>query len=58
MSYQINSTTCEMCGACKSECPVSAISMKGMYYQVNEDTCVECGSCENVCGYDSIKKKE
>ena len=37
MAYSINTDNCEMCGACKSACPVSAISMQGSYYQVSDD---------------------
>lgn len=54
MSYQINVDNCEMCGACKSACPVSAIKLVDKYYEVDSSLCVGCGSCTSACGFDAI----
>ena len=58
MAYKIDTDACEMCGACKSACPVSAITMNGVYYTVDENTCLDCGTCENACGFHAIAPAE
>jgi len=46
----IDSSICVCCGACFSECPMSAISSHGgSYMEVNKDICVGCGKCERIC---------
>jgi len=57
MSYKIDTDACEMCGACKSACPVSAISMVGAFYKVDEELCLDCGACESECGFHAIAPK-
>ena len=47
MSYKIT-TKCELCGACKAECPQGAIK-EGAPYQIDDDNCIQCGACEVVC---------
>ena len=44
MAYKI-SDDCICCGACASECPVSAISEGDGKYVIDADTCIECGAC-------------
>ena len=48
MAYVINDD-CISCGACASECPVSAISEGDGKYEINADECIECGACAGVC---------
>jgi ferredoxin len=48
MAYVINDE-CLGCGACESECPVSAISEKDGKYVINADECVSCGACAGAC---------
>lgn len=48
MAYKI-SDACISCGACKSECPIEAISEGEGKFNIDEDTCIECGDCANVC---------
>ena len=48
MAYVI-SDDCIMCGACESECPVSAISAGDSKYVIDADTCIECGACTFSC---------
>lgn len=43
------SDTCISCGACESECPVSAISEGDSQYVINADECIDCGSCLGAC---------
>jgi ferredoxin len=47
MSYKI-SEECIACGACQSECPVSAIS-EGDVYVIDPSKCIDCGACADVC---------
>ena len=48
MAYKI-SDECIKCGACESECPVSAISEGDEHYVIDADTCIECGACSHIC---------
>lgn len=48
MAYKIEDS-CVSCGACASECPVSAISQGDTQYVIDADTCIDCGNCANVC---------
>ena len=48
MAYAI-SDSCVSCGACASECPVSAISQGDTEYEIDANTCIDCGNCANVC---------
>jgi NAD-dependent dihydropyrimidine dehydrogenase PreA subunit len=54
--HKIDPDKCEFCGACKSACPVSAISNPAgtTYYAVDEAECIDCGACESECGFDAI----
>ena len=48
MAYVI-SDECISCGACASECPVSAISEGDGKDVIDAATCIDCGNCSNVC---------
>ncbi|HOV69291.1 MAG TPA: 4Fe-4S binding protein [Clostridia bacterium] len=48
MSYKI-SEDCISCGACESECPVSAISQGESIYVIDASLCIDCGACADVC---------
>ena len=52
MSYKITDA-CIACGACESECPVSAISQGDTAYVIDADLCIDCGACSNVCPVDA-----
>jgi ferredoxin len=52
MSYKINEE-CISCGACESECPVSAISEGDDKYVIDESKCTDCGACADVCPVNS-----
>jgi len=54
MSYSITDN-CTGCTACKTVCPVEAISgNKGEKHKINEHLCVMCGVCGKVCAKDAI----
>ena len=55
MAYKI-SDDCICCGACASECPVSAISEGDGKYVIDADTCIECGACAGVCPVEAPKQ--
>lgn len=48
MAYVINDE-CISCGACESECPVTAISQGDDRYVIDADLCTDCGACAAVC---------
>lgn len=48
MAYFINDS-CINCGACESECPVSAITAGDTIYVIDPVTCIDCGACGSVC---------
>lgn len=53
--HKIDPNACEFCGACKSACPVSAISYPAgkNYYTIGEE-CIDCGACESECAFGAI----
>jgi ferredoxin len=57
MAYQIDKNVCVGCGACASNCPVSAIEQKDDKYEINADVCVSCGACESNCPVSAISQK-
>ena len=54
MAYVINADECQACGACKSDCPTSSISMQNGSYAVDASACVDCGTCLSSCGFGAI----
>jgi ferredoxin len=48
MSYKITDD-CIMCGTCKEECPVEAISEGDPKYVIDPGKCTDCGTCAEVC---------
>ncbi len=55
MAYVI-SDDCISCGACESECPVSAIAMGADHYEIDADACTDCGSCSASCPVEAISQ--
>jgi ferredoxin len=39
---------CILCGICKKQCPVGAISLEE-HIVVDQDLCIGCGVCERAC---------
>lgn len=54
MAYIITDD-CISCGACESECPVSAIKEGDGKYVVDANTCIDCGACAGACPVDAPK---
>ncbi len=48
MAFKITDA-CVKCGACASECPVSAITEGDDKFVIDPDTCIGCGNCAAVC---------
>jgi len=55
MAYVIEDS-CISCGACESECPVSAISQGDSQFVIDGDKCTDCGACAGVCPVDAPKQ--
>ena len=51
MAYSITNL-CVNCGACESECPVSAIAPGSGQYVIDTDACIECNACAVACPTD------
>lgn len=49
------SDACVSCGACASQCPVSAIHEGNGKFEVDAATCIDCGACESGCPTGAIK---
>ena len=58
MSYEIDSTNCIGCGACKRVCPQDAISgEKKMAHHIDNLKCIKCGACYEKCKFGAISIK-
>ncbi len=58
MSYEIDSTRCIGCGACKRACPQDAISgEKKMAHHIDNLKCIKCGACYEKCKFGAISIK-
>ena len=55
MAYKI-SDACIGCGACMSNCPVSAIKDVGGVCVIDEGSCIDCGSCAGTCPVGAISE--
>jgi ferredoxin len=59
MAYKIDPDLCASCGACESECPNNAISLKKGIYVIDPNKCKECAGvhdspmCAQVCPNDA-----
>jgi Ni,Fe-hydrogenase III small subunit/formate hydrogenlyase subunit 6/NADH:ubiquinone oxidoreductase subunit I len=51
----INSTECNKCETCISNCPTGAIINNASGIQINLDECIFCSHCEDVCPTSAIK---
>lgn len=51
------SDACVSCGACASECPVSAINQGDTQYEISADSCIDCGSCAGACPVGAIAQE-
>jgi len=56
MAYFITDA-CISCGACESECPVSAITAGDDSYVIDAEACIECGACADVCPVGAPEQK-
>lgn len=48
---------CILCGICKKNCPVGAISMTDKIL-VDHNLCIGCGVCAKVCPKDAVKIRD
>ena len=53
MAHKICSE-CINCGACESECPVSAICETDGIRVIDSSTCIDCGMCSGSCPVEAI----
>ena len=50
------SDECVSCGACESECPVTAISEGDGIYVIDADACTDCAACVDCCPVSAISE--
>jgi len=53
MSYVITDE-CILCGTCKYECPIEAISNGDEKYTIDSNLCTDCGRCAEICPVEAI----
>jgi len=51
---EVEASTCILCGACSSVCPVNVIEVSSVRVAVREG-CTKCGLCAQVCPMGAIK---
>jgi NADH:ubiquinone oxidoreductase subunit F (NADH-binding)/Pyruvate/2-oxoacid:ferredoxin oxidoreductase delta subunit len=59
LTYSIDIEACKLCGLCKKECPVNAVTGEKKPredFVIHEDKCIRCGMCFSVCPVDAIVK--
>ena len=57
IEYSIDETKCTGCGACKKQCPESAISgEKKEPHKIDKKICIKCGICHEICKFDAVIK--
>ncbi|NLX51408.1 MAG: 4Fe-4S binding protein [Deltaproteobacteria bacterium] len=50
------SELCTGCGACRKQCPVSAISgEKKERHEISASLCIECGACGRICPASAVR---
>lgn len=54
----INTSKCELCKACISNCSVHAIEEIGKSLKINEKKCIQCYCCRELCPNDAVELKE
>lgn len=58
MSYEIDQTKCQKCGACFGACPFGAIAKKeDGTYEIDKSKCMTCGVCAATCPFTAIEMK-
>jgi NADH:ubiquinone oxidoreductase subunit F (NADH-binding)/(2Fe-2S) ferredoxin/NAD-dependent dihydropyrimidine dehydrogenase PreA subunit len=56
IKYEIDTETCNGCGACRRACPHDAIEgKKNEVHVIDQLQCQKCGICLSVCKFDSIR---
>jgi ferredoxin len=59
IQYSVDAEACKLCGLCKKDCPVEAITGSKKPpepFVVHQEKCIRCGMCFSVCPFDAILK--
>jgi NADH:ubiquinone oxidoreductase subunit F (NADH-binding)/(2Fe-2S) ferredoxin len=59
IQYSVDAEPCKLCGLCKKDCPVEAITGSKKPpepFVVHQEKCIRCGMCFSVCPFDAILK--
>jgi uncharacterized protein (DUF362 family)/NAD-dependent dihydropyrimidine dehydrogenase PreA subunit len=54
----INTSNCEFCKACFSNCSVHAIEEVGKSLKINEEKCIQCYCCRELCPKGAVDLKK
>jgi len=56
--FEVVDAKCIGCGACKTACPVNAVSGElKKIHKIDQKNCIQCGACYTACRYDAILKE-
>ena len=51
----VDQSLCTACGTCVTQCPVSALTMKGEFPEVDPGICIICFCCQELCPEKAIR---
>ena len=59
ITYAVDQEVCKLCGLCRKDCPVEAITGSKKPpepFIIHNEKCIRCGMCYSVCPFDAVRK--